>query len=73
MKALTNAPKILLTAAVMALALGACKKTEPTSSTTTTTTEQPAVTTPSTTSGTSGATGETSAPATGTKTTQMPR
>ena len=48
MNALTKAPKILLTAAVLASLLGACRKNEPATDTTTTTPDTSA-TTPSST------------------------
>jgi hypothetical protein len=53
MKALSNAPKILLAAALLATMLGACKRNDTTPATTGDTT----ATTPAPTSGTSGATG----------------
>ncbi|MGH8855318.1 MAG: hypothetical protein ACREWI_13690, partial [Telluria sp.] len=66
MKALTQAPKILLTAAVLASLLGACRKTEPVADTTTM--PDTSATVPSSTSGATGTTGDTGTGATGTTT-----
>ena len=54
MKALTKAPKILLTAALLASVLGACKKND-----TAGTAGDTSATAPSSTSGTAGTTGDT--------------